>query len=470
MMPVKKKTSPKVVLFVATLTSFLIYFNGSAVTVALPAIGSEFKANSVMLNWIITSFLLSSAALLMPMGKIGDIVGRKKIYTLGILIYVGASVLAVYAKTIPILILARVLQGVGGSMNLGTVAAILVSAHPPEERGRVIGINAAAVYTGLSAGPFLGGILTHAFGWRSIFYFNIVLGSITIPLILLKIHAEWASEKKEKIDITGSAIFALGLVSLLYGFSQLPEWLGIGFTTLGVLSLAFFIRWEIQIANPILNLVLFKKNRLFSFSNLAALINYSATFAITFFLSLYLQIVKGLKPYEAGLILLSQPVIQALLSPLTGKLSDKIEPWFLSSFGMAVCVAGLVPFIYISKETPLLHILLYLAVLGAGFALFSSPNTNAVMSSVGKEHLGVASATIATMRIVGQVVSMAIALLLFSFIIGKVQVTSKISEKFIQAMHYGFMIFTSLCSLGVLFSLARGRVRHKKKLKSKSKR
>jgi EmrB/QacA subfamily drug resistance transporter len=458
-----RKTNPDAVLFIATVTSFLIYFNGSAVTVALPAIGAEFKANMVILNWVVTSFLLSSAAFLLPMGKVGDLYGRKKIYTLGIFIYIGASVLAVYSKTAFMLITARILQGLGGAMNLGTVAAILVSVFSPEERGRVIGINAAAVYTGLSAGPFFGGILTQFLGWRSIFFVNIILGVITIPIIFLKVHGEWKQAFKEKIDITGSAICAIGLSSLLFGFTKLPDILGIGFTTLGVLSLAFFIRWEIQIPNPILKLSLFLKNRLFAFSNISALINYSAIFAVTFLLSLYLQSIKKFKPYEAGLILVSQPVIQALLSPLTGKLSDKIQPWIIASLGMAICAGGLVPFIYLTDKTPILHILLYLVVLGAGFALFSSPNTTAVMSSVDKENLGVASATIAVMRIIGQVISMAIALLLFSFIIGKIQVTPRNSAKFMIAMKYGFIIFASLCTFGVFTSLARGSTKRRKK-------
>lgn len=463
----KRKVSPPVVLFIATLTSFLIYFNGSAVTVALPAIDAEFKTNLMMLNWIVTAFLLSSAAFLLPMGRIGDIYGRKKIYTLGILIYVGASVLAIYSKSVNTLILSRVLQGIGGAMNLSTVAAILVSVYTPEERGKVIGINAAAVYTGLSAGPFLGGILTHTFGWRSIFYINVFMGLITIPLILIKVRTDWRDAIRQKIDITGSAICAIGLSSLLFGLSKLPELLGIGFTILGCLSLAFFIRWEVQITNPILNISLFLKNRMFAFSNLSALINYSAIFAVTFFLSLYLQMIKRLKPYEAGLILVAQPVIQAILSPLTGKLSDKIQSWFLASIGMAICAAGLVPLINLTKETPIINILYYLLILGFGFAIFSSPNTNAVMSSVDKEYLGVASATIATMRIVGQVISMAIALLLFSFIIGKVQVTPRNTEKFLKVMHYGFIIFASLCTFGVFTSLARGSSKRKKKINYK---
>jgi len=461
----KKKTSPSVILFIATVTSFLIYFNGSAVTVALPAIGTEFKADAVMLNWIVTAFLLATAAFLLPMGRVADIYGRKKIYTLGIVIYVGASALAVYSKTVNILILSRVIQGIGGAMNLGTVAAILVSVYPPEQRGRIIGINAAAVYTGLSAGPFLGGILTHAYGWRSIFWVNIIMGFITLPLIFLKVRTEWSDAHRQKIDITGSAICAIGLSSLLFGFSKLPGILGIGFTTLGVLSLAFFIRWEVEISNPIVNIPLFLKNRMFAFSNLSALINYSAIFAVTFFLSLYLQMIKRLKPYEAGLILVAQPVVQAVLSPLTGKLSDKVPSWFLASFGMAICTAGLVFLSCLTKDTPILHIVYCLLILGTGFAIFSSPNTNAVMSSVDKEHLGVASATIATMRIVGQVISMAIALLLFSFIIGKIQVTPKNSAKFMVAMKYGFMIFSGLCALGIFTSLARGSSKKKKKIK-----
>ncbi len=461
----QEKTSPFIVLIITTLSSFLTSFAASSINVALPSIGMEFKADAVTLNWIVTSFLLATAVFLMPLGKAGDMFGRKKIFSIGIAVYTVSAVIAVFSNSTPLLIFARVLQGLGGAMIIGTASAILVSVYPPEKRGHVIGINTASVYTGLSAGPFLGGILTHAFGWRSIFYINILMGIIIIPLIFWKMRSEWSSGKEEKIDIAGSLIYAAALTGLLYGFSHLPSLFGVLFTIAGSLGFIIFILFEKQRAYPIINISLFMHNRAFAFSNLAALINYSATFAVSFFMSLYLQLIKGLTPQEAGLVLVVQPLVQAVFSPLTGRLSDRIEPRFLSSAGMALCTAGLLILAFLTDRTPLSLIFFCMILLGGGFALFSSPNTNAVMSSVTKEYLGVASATIGTMRVVGQMASMAVALLIFSLIIGKVQLTPENASGFLKAENFGFGIFTLFCFAGIFASLSRGNVRNKPVLK-----
>ena len=336
---------------------------------------------------------------------------------------------------------------------------MLTSVFPAGERGRALGINVAAVYLGLSLGPFLGGILTQYFGWRSIFMINVPLGLIIIASIFWKLKGEWAEAKGDKFDLSGSIIYGLAIVALVYGLSLLPAMLGIWVILVGILGILIFIWWETKIASPVLHIGLFRNNTVFAFSNLAALINYSATFAVAFLLSLYLQYIKGLGPQNAGLILVSMPAVQALFSPLAGRLSDRIEPRIIASVGMGLTTIGLGLLTFLEQDTAIEFIVVSLIILGFGFALFSSPNTNAIMSSVDKRYYGVASATLATMRQIGMTLSMGIAMLIFALFIGRVEITAEYYPPFLASTKMAFMIFTALCFGGIFASLARGKLR-----------
>jgi predicted MFS family arabinose efflux permease len=227
----------------------------------------------------------------------------------------------------------------------------------------------------------------------------------------------------------------------------------------GIIGLSAFIWWETQTRSPVLDISLFKNSKAFAFSNLAALINYSATYAVTFFISLYLQYLKEFSPAHAGLILVAMPAVQAIFSPLTGRLSDRIEPRLIASAGMVLNTVGLVLFIFLTKETPLKFIIGNLVLVGFGYALFVSPNTNAIMSSAPKTAYGVASAVLGTMRQVGIVLSMGIAMLMFALYMGRVEITPEYYLLFQQSMKTSFTIFAVLCFGGIFASLARGKVR-----------
>jgi predicted MFS family arabinose efflux permease len=288
---------------------------------------------------------------------------------------------------------------------------------------------------------------------------NVPLGLIIFALVFWKLEGEWAEAKGEKFDFSGSIIYSLALIAIMYGFSLLPAISGAFIILIGVLGISAFVIWEIKAKSPILNISLFKNNMVFALSNLAALVNYSATFAVGFLLSLHLQYIKGLSPQDAGLILVSQPIIMAIFSPLAGRLSDKIEPRIVASIGMMLCVIGLFFFIFLGESVALELIIAGLILLGFGFALFSSPNTNAVMSSVEKRFYGVASATLGTMRSVGQMISMGIVTLMFAINIGKRQITPEYYPLFLRSAKLAFIIFAVLCFGGVFASLARGKVR-----------
>ena len=443
-------------LLVAVMASFLTPFTVSSVNIALPAIASEFRADAILIGWIATSYLLSAAVFLVPSGRLADIKGRKKIFGLGVIVFTVASLLAVLSFSAEMLIAARTLQGVGSAMIFGTGMAILTSVYPPDERGKVLGINIAAVYTGLSLGPFLGGILTQHFGWRSIFLLNIPLGAV-IVLTLKELRGEWAEAEGEEFDIVGSVIYGIMLSSLIFGLTEvrfMEPLIG-----LSILSFLTFLAWESRTRHPVIEIGLFRRNTTFTLSNLAALLNYSATFAVGFLLSLYLQYIKGFSPQEAGLILVSQPVVMALLSPLAGWLSDRIEPRTVASAGMAVITAGLVIFHTLDSDTPLSVIVPALVLLGFGFAMFTSPNANAVMGSVERRLYGIASATLGTMRLLGQMFSMAIVMFIFSVYIGKVEITPATYRLLLESTRMSFAVFSALCFAGIFISLARGKIR-----------
>jgi EmrB/QacA subfamily drug resistance transporter len=415
--------------------------------------------DAILLSWVTTAYLLSTAMFLVPFGKIADIYGRKRIFTYGIVTFTVASVGSSISNSATMLICFRILQGIGAAATYCVGAAILTSVFPSRELGKVFGINLAAVYLGNSVGPFLGGFLTDHLSWRSIFFVNVLLGLVIIFFVFRKLKGEWQEAREEKFDLTGSIIYSITLLLIMYGFSQLSTVRGAWFILPGALGILAFIKWETKIESPVLDINLFRNNRVFALSNLAALINYSATFAVTFLLSLYLQYIKALTAEKAGLILLSQPIVQTFLSPFAGRLSDRIEPRIVASIGMALTAAGLFLFIFLNEKTTIEFIVASLILLGFGFALFSSPNTNAVMSSVENRFYGVASGTIGTMRMMGMVLSMGMTVLIFSIVIGKVRITPEYYPLFLRCTKIAFTFFTVLCLGGTLASLARGKVR-----------
>jgi EmrB/QacA subfamily drug resistance transporter len=446
-------------LLIATLSAFLTPFMVSSVNIALPVIGREFQMSAVLMSWVPTAYLLSAAVFLVPFGRLADIRGRKRVFSWGIGVFTASSLLLALSPSAPALIAFRVLQGFGSAMIFGTGMAILTSVFPAAERGRVLGMNVAAVYLGLSLGPTFGGVLTHLFGWRSIFLVSVPLGLLVIFFLATKLKAEWAEARGERFDLAGSLLYSASLVAVMYGLSLLPRTAGIALITTGAAGTALFILWEMKTESPLLDMNLFFHNTTFALSNLAALINYSATNAVTFLMSLYLQYIKGFTPQGAGMVLVSQPLVMAIFSPLAGRISDRIEPRVVASIGMAITAFGLFLLTFVDKDSSVGFDLAGLVLLGFGFALFSSPNTNAVMSSIEKKFYGVGSATLGTMRLTGQMLSMGITMVIFALSIGSARITPDYYPLFLTSMKTGFVIFSTLCFAGIFASLARGKVR-----------
>jgi EmrB/QacA subfamily drug resistance transporter len=446
-------------LIVAALASFLTPFMGASANVALPAIAREFAIDTLQLSWVATAFLLAATICLVPAGRLADLHGRKLVFTWGLVTYTLGSLLSAVVFSAGWLIGARFVQGIGGALMFGTNIAILTSVFPPERRGAALGINVSAVYLGLSLGPVLGGLLTEQAGWRSVFAANACLGGLTTLLALRKLRGEWLDPRAGPMDWAGSVVYAAALAMMMYGLSILPGRRGAACTLAGLLALVVFVWWETRTPSPVLDVRLFLRSRVFALSNAAALVNYSATFAVGFLLSLYLQYVRQASAQRAGLILLWQPVVQTIVSPFAGRLSDRIESRVVASAGMAVTVVGLALLALITTETPTRDIVVCLVVLGVGFGLFSSPNSNAVMSAVEPHQYGVAAATLATMRLFGQMLSMGIAMVLLSSLVGRVSITQEHHASLVAAARSAFGAFAVLCLGGTLASLARGRMR-----------
>lgn len=445
------------VLFITCMTSFITPFLASSVNVALPTINSDFHiADQALLGWIVTGFLLSAAIFVVPFGRIADMRGRKRMFVTGLLVIVVSSFLCSISVSELMLIASRAVEGLGSAMIFGTGIAILTSAFPARERGRVLGINVAIVYLGSSSGPFLGGIITEHAGWRFIYAGVMIYALLAALLAQRMIREEWHCQETGGFDIVGTLLYAGTLFSLIYGLSLIPDAAGGYLLVLAALLLAVFLRWELAAPNPVVKVGVFRHNTVFLFSNLAALINYSATFAVAYLLSLYLQYLKGFDPQTAGLILVAQPIVQAVFSPLAGRLSDRMEPRIVATAGMGLCAMGLAIFAFLTPQTSLAAILASLMLLGLGFALFSSPNTNAIMSAVDPCNYGLASGMVSTMRLIGQMMSLGVAMLTFSVIMGHVEISPGQLDALMISIKVAFGIFAGLCLMGMIFSLARG--------------
>lgn len=440
------------ILAIVMIVSFINPFTSSALNLALPDIGLTYEVTESHLGWVIEVFLIASTICIMPIGKIADKVGKRRVFLWGAAIFMISSLGVSVISSIYGLIALRVLQGLGSACIFATSFAIITLVYPPERRGKAMAFTVSAVYCGLSLGPVIGGVLNYYCGWKSIFYFIALFGAAAVVSTLLFMKEEWIADAKGRFDTTGAVIYSAALVLMMFGLSEILNLTYAKYILLaGICLFVLFLQWERKQANPIIPVHLFRGNRTFSCSSFAAMLNYSATFAITFLLSMYLQRVLGFTSRDAGFILLLQPVLMAVLSPVTGSLSDHISPALLSSAGMGCIAVGLA---FLAYDVPVQSVWILLAclvIIGLGFSLFTAPNNNAIMESVPKEFVGMASSMIGTVRLIGQVLSIAIVTLVMSR-------TGMMGEAMlIDNIQAAFIIFTILCAAGILPSMVRSK-------------
>lgn len=446
----------KFTLLVAILTSFQSSFIGSAINLSIPDISAEFAVSAVAIGWIVTAYMLPVAALSVPFGRISDIIGKKQIILLGLAIFTFGNITSIVVNSFALLVISRIIQAIGAAMIFATNHAILVSEFPGRMRGKVLGYALAATYTGLSAGPVLGGIFNHYLGWRYIFLFTAILGVISLVLAAKMLPKRESELAGEKFDMAGNVMYVMMILLIIYGLnacSENPATLIL--VPIGVIFGVLFVRRQLRVDSPVVNVRLFANNISYTLSNLAALLNYAATYAISYLLSIYLQVAAGFPSQTAGIILLAQPIVMAVLSPYMGRLSDRISPFKMASFGMALIALCLFVLSFVGVNTPVWFIIVILCITGFGFAAFSSPNTNAVMSSVSKEFYGVASSLLATMRNIGHVTSMVIVTIIVSLNLGDVALADASPSELVHTMKVAYLVFTVICIFGVFCSAKR---------------
>lgn len=445
------------VLASAMITSFMTTFMSSALNLSVPALERFFGVSAAAIGWIVSAYTISVAALSLPMGKVADRTGRRKVFITGIVGFAVLSVICIFAPNIGVLITLRALMGACAGMIFATNNAILISSYPGSMRGKVLGYSTAATYIGLTTGPVVGGFLNSAFGWRSIFIVSVLVSVLALTAALRSGYRDSEPEAPHgSFDSAGTALYIFAIISSLYGMSKLGSAPGAGvILAAGLIALAGFFIYESRRADPLMKVSMFRESRTFTFSCLAALLNYGATFAISYTVSIYLQVIMGISSARAGLILIAMPAVQALFSPVTGSLSDRIRPGILASMGMGICFCTLVLFSRVGEETSLAYILFSLCLTGFGFALFSSPNTNAILSCVNREDYGVANSIIATMRTYGQSSGMAILSVITVAVLGSGSLETSPHSDILAMMHTAFLVFAVLSIIGLLFSLAR---------------
>jgi EmrB/QacA subfamily drug resistance transporter len=449
-----ERTQQRVVLAVAATAEFLTTFMASSVIVALKDIDKQWHISTVTTSWLSLAYILVVAALLMPAGKLADLTGRKRLFLIGMVAFTVVAFVSAFAPSAPVLIVFRLLLGVGSAMLYACVTALVALAYPPKARGRAFGVQVSGVYLGLTTGPLLGGIITGHLGWPWVFIITGILGAVNSLLAWRGLRGlEWHEEKTGRFDIVGSLSWALALTALLIGLSLLPDLLGAVLIAAGAVGIGAFVWWETRASDPILNLDLFRKSRVFAFSNGAIFINYATNFALPFLLTIYLEFNRGLSEEMAGLLLVAAPAVQTIVSPVAGRLADRMQPRLLAAAGMVVCALGLLSFVFLGESTPRWYIVLMLGLVGLGFAFFSSPIMHTVMGSVEPRYSSVASATIATMRMTGQNVSMGIATVILTVFAGRGSIKDANPLDRLASVRLTFAILAGLCVLGVAASL-----------------
>ncbi|WP_407392970.1 MFS transporter [Methanobrevibacter sp.] len=444
--------SEKIVIFVAFITSFFAVFLSVGIVLGVPAIGAEFGMNNVIQNWITTLTALVVAVFTLPAGQISGKYGVKKSLIMGVSIFLIGSLGACLSFSTEMFLIFRVLQGIGIAFSNVSAIAMVVQAVKPQNRGKALGFTITGIYLAGSLSPVFSGFLVYNFGWRSMFYFVIPFLVICIILMILKIPKEWKTYEGSKIDTLGYILYGIGISLFIYGFTNLMNGFGAISIIIGLILLIIFGYYELKIESPAFNMNLFKNTK-FTSSNIAALCSYLAIASITTILNYHFQYVRGWNAQMSGIMLIVTPIIMAILAPNSGKLSDKIHPQKLAAIGMSIATVTLVILIFLDANTPLYLIVIAMILQGIGMGLFTTPNTNAIMSSVPPNETPNASAAQSAMRTIGQTMSLGILTLVFAWIMGSLKLSSEYADMIVQSSQLICIICTIICIIAVFASL-----------------
>ena len=440
------------VVLISFITSFFAVFLSNGIIIGVPAIAQEFAMNNVIQNWVPTIFFLVVAVFTVPAGQISGKFGVKKSLLAGVIVYLIASIGACLSISTETFLIFRILQGAGVAFLNVSAMAMVVQAVKPQNRGKALGFTVTGVYLATSLSPVICGFLVHNLGWRSMFYFVIPFLVLCIILMIFKIPQEWKTYEKDKIDKVGSMIYGIGILAFIYGFTTLTTQTGLIITVLGIVLLIIFGAYELRQKSPVFNMNLFR-NAKFTSSNIAALCSYIAVMVVTTILNYHFQYVRGWDAQMSGMILIITPILMAIMAPNAGKLSDKVHPQKLAALGMGIATAALLISTFLNGYTPLYLVVIAMILQGIGMGLFSSPNMNAIMSSVPPKDAPTASASQATMRTIGQTMSLGLLTLVFAWVMGNLELAPQYASMIVQSSQIICGICTVACVLAIFASL-----------------
>jgi len=462
------KSSPRYRWFILATVSvgtFMSTLDSSIVNVALPTISGKLHADLSTLQWVVTAYLLTISSLLPVFGRLADLLGRKRVFSLGFLVFTLGSVLCGLSPNISFLIGMRILQAIGASMLMANSAALIIANFPPKERGRALGLIGTVVALGSLSGPALGGILVGLLDWRSIFFINLPIGVLGYLAVKIILPLDKPQQSEETFDFVGALSFTLGMISLMFAISNGQSWgwgsypILVGLA-LGTLTLAFFFYTEIRVPNPMIDLSIFRIPPFF-IGNITGLLSFVAMFANVMLMPFYLQHVLNYSPAQVGLLMTAFPLTMAITAPISGHASDRIGPSALTTSGLFVSALG---FFYLSTLTTtsvFWQIVPGLFLMGLGAGLFQSPNNSSVMSSVPPNKLGVAGGISALVRNVGMVIGIAFSVSMLqnretTLLVG-VNNPSALQQAtaFVGAYHSVMLTSMSIALIAALISLYR---------------
>lgn len=399
------------------LGQFMAALDSRALNIALPTISTDFRVNLQVIQWAVQVYQITLIGLVLSIGRLGDILGRKRIYGSGFVLFTFASMLCGFSSHFLPLVLFRILQATGAAMLAANGRAIATTVFPNEERGKALGFTSMAFHLGFITGPSLGGLIIEALGWRWIFFINIPVGILGTLMALRVLQEPKISASHTKLDPLGALLLLGGLVSFLLALngSHKAGSPAISFPLL-LLSgavIGLFLLTEMRVQKPILDLTLFRI-RLFIAGNVSLLLIAMAHASIGFLMPFYLQGVLRFSPSKVGIITIANSVMIVLFAPVAGWLSDRLGSRLLCTMGAAMIAAAQAAIGTLSSQATPLRIVLPLGLAGTGWALFNSPNNSAIFGSVPREKLGVASGMTVTMSNVGHVLGVAVSSFLFS--------------------------------------------------------
>lgn len=461
------------VLAILAIGIFMATLDSSIVNISLPSIAEYFHVPlSGAIEWVVIAYLVVIAGMLLTIGRLADIMGRRSLWIAGLVLFTFGSALCGAAPNLGILIGARAFQGLGGALIMSVSPAMLTRAFPPEERGRALGMNAIFVALGTSVGPTLGGIITANLTWRWIFYVNVPLGIIGVIATLLVLK-DRSQRQSGRFDPSGATLLAVGLVALTLGLSFGQEWgwtspLLIGTLAVSVLAFVLLVIVEHRVSDPVIDFRLLH-NRIFVSANVSLIMSFLSLFAISFMLPFYMEQLRGFPVLESGLLLTPLPLVIAIVAPFSGALADRIGTRWLAATGLTISCIALIFISQLNVQSSVFDIIWRLGLVGFGQALFQSPNNSALMGAAPREHQGIASGFLATGRVMGQSVSVALAGAIFASLGGAqagVMLLQKgkyspeqivsLQNTFTNAFHITFVVCASIAAIGVFTSLVRG--------------